>query len=119
MRSSPIVLVIGLFKYYSSIWTVYRYNGEVVLINIDYLPCALSPVLLVSIHPIQISDHLGTHHCSCLDPCCLLCRLHRYLTTRLDQMGRRLLDLVCHHYLSPNLHCLLYRLHRCLTLPWI
>ena len=41
MRSSPIILVIGLFKYYSSIWTVYRYNGEVVLINIDYLPCAL------------------------------------------------------------------------------
>ena len=43
MRSSPIVLVIGLFKHHCSIWTIYRYNGEVVFIDIDHLPCALQP----------------------------------------------------------------------------
>ena len=41
MCPSPIVLVIGLFKHYRSIWTVYRYNREVVLIDVNHLPCAL------------------------------------------------------------------------------
>ena len=41
MCPSPIVLVIGLLKHYCSIWTVYRYNGEIVLIDINHLPCAL------------------------------------------------------------------------------
>ena len=41
MCPSPIVLVIGLFKHHCSIWTIYRYNGEIVFIDVDYLPCAL------------------------------------------------------------------------------
>ena len=76
--------------------------------------CSPAQCYLVSIHPIQIPCHLGSHRCSYRCPCYLLFRLHRYLTTRLDQMGRHLLNLVRHRYLSPNLHCLLFRLHRCL-----
>ena len=41
MCPSPIVLVIGLFKHYCSIWTVHRYNGEAILIDVDYLPRSL------------------------------------------------------------------------------